>query len=172
MGQWGCALSRRISAGCSWLMWPSTASRAMAPYVNSSTSRSMGIEALSLTHPLVAASAPSLRHCLLSAHESVPPQQPVGPPPPAAPHEPVPLPPVFDISRYATLVGVLDLHAVLQELGVESCIYLGHSVYVVIGVLISISRPDHFTKLVLLSASPSHPFHEQSQGSLQPIQEN
>jgi len=64
-------------------------------------------------------------------------------------------PDYFDFARYATLEGyALDLLAILQELGVESCIYVGHSVSAVIGALASISRPDLFTKLVLLSASP------------------
>jgi pimeloyl-ACP methyl ester carboxylesterase len=64
-------------------------------------------------------------------------------------------PDYFDFSRYATLEGyALDLLAILQELGVRSCIYVGHSVSAVIGALASISRPDLFTKLVLLSASP------------------
>ncbi|GJN36988.1 hypothetical protein PR202_gb25898 [Eleusine coracana subsp. coracana] len=64
-------------------------------------------------------------------------------------------PDYFDLTRYATLEGyALDLLAILQELGVESCIYVGHSVSAVIGVLASISRPDLFSKLVLLSASP------------------
>ncbi|EAZ27449.1 hypothetical protein OsJ_11398 [Oryza sativa Japonica Group] len=50
----------------------------------------------------------------------------------------------------------LDLLAILQELRVASCIYVGHSVSAVIGAIASISRPDLFSKLVLLSASPRH----------------
>ncbi|KAF7048764.1 hypothetical protein CFC21_057457 [Triticum aestivum] len=66
-------------------------------------------------------------------------------------------PDYFDFSRYATLEGyALDLLAILEELGIASCIYVGHSVSAVIGVLASISRPDLFSKLVLLSASPRY----------------
>ncbi|KAM3313297.1 hypothetical protein ACQJBY_032739 [Aegilops geniculata] len=66
-------------------------------------------------------------------------------------------PDYFDFSRYATLEGyALDLLAILEELGMASCIYVGHSVSAVIGVLASISRPDLFSKLVLLSASPRY----------------
>ncbi|BAS84852.1 Os03g0437600, partial [Oryza sativa Japonica Group] len=50
----------------------------------------------------------------------------------------------------------LDLLAILQELRVASCIYVGHSVSAVIGAIASISRPDLFSKLVLLSASPRY----------------
>lgn len=66
-------------------------------------------------------------------------------------------PDYFDFSRYATLEGyALDLLAILQELRVASCIYVGHSVSAVIGAIASISRPDLFSKLVLLSASPRY----------------
>jgi pimeloyl-ACP methyl ester carboxylesterase len=66
-------------------------------------------------------------------------------------------PDYFDFTRYATLEGyALDLLAILQELAVESCIYVGHSVSAVIGAIASISRPELFSKLVLLSASPRY----------------
>lgn len=66
-------------------------------------------------------------------------------------------PDYFDFSRYATLEGyALDLLAILEELGVTSCIYVGHSVSAVIGALASITRPDLFSKLVFLSASPRY----------------
>ncbi|XP_078155243.1 alpha/beta-Hydrolases superfamily protein isoform X2 [Carex rostrata] len=65
-------------------------------------------------------------------------------------------PDYFDFDRYATLEGyVLDLLAILEELRVQSCIYVGHSVSAMIGAIASISRPDLFSKLVFLSASPS-----------------
>jgi pimeloyl-ACP methyl ester carboxylesterase len=66
-------------------------------------------------------------------------------------------PDYFDFTRYATLEGyALDLLAILQELAVECCIYVGHSVSAVIGAIASMSRPDLFSKLVLLSASPRY----------------
>lgn len=64
-------------------------------------------------------------------------------------------PDYFDFDRYATLEGyVLDLLTILEELRVQSCIYVGHSVSAMIGAIASISRPDLFSKLVFLSASP------------------
>ncbi|XP_072972284.1 probable esterase D14L [Typha angustifolia] len=66
-------------------------------------------------------------------------------------------PDYFDFDRYSTLEGyVFDLLSILQELGIESCVFVGHSVSGVIGALASISRPDLFSKLVLLSASPRY----------------
>ncbi|KAI3971719.1 hypothetical protein MKW92_047136 [Papaver armeniacum] len=66
-------------------------------------------------------------------------------------------PDYFDFDRYTTLEGyAYDLLAILEELQVESCIYVGHSVSGIIGVLASISRPDLFSKLVLLAASPRY----------------
>ncbi|XP_072991764.1 probable esterase D14L [Typha latifolia] len=66
-------------------------------------------------------------------------------------------PDYFDFNRYSTLEGyVFDLLGILQELGIESCVFVGHSVSGVIGALASISRPDLFSKLVLLSASPRY----------------
>ncbi|RZC45194.1 hypothetical protein C5167_038143 [Papaver somniferum] len=66
-------------------------------------------------------------------------------------------PDYFDFDRYTTLEGyAYDLLAILEELQVQSCIYVGHSVSGIIGVLASISRPDLFSKLVLLAASPRY----------------
>lgn len=64
-------------------------------------------------------------------------------------------PDYFDFERYATLEGyAYDLLAILEELRIESCILVGHSVSAMIGAIASISRPDLFTKLVMLSGSP------------------
>ncbi|KAM3313296.1 hypothetical protein ACQJBY_032739 [Aegilops geniculata] len=82
-------------------------------------------------------------------------------------------PDYFDFSRYATLEGyALDLLAILEELGMASCIYVGHSVSAVIGVLASISRPDLFSKLVLLSASPRENWLEEGEGTFDGAEEN
>ncbi|ERM96639.1 hypothetical protein AMTR_s00001p00272320 [Amborella trichopoda] len=63
-------------------------------------------------------------------------------------------PDYFDFERYSSLEGyTLDL---LEELRIQSCIFVGHSLSGVVGMLASIARPDHFTKLVMLSASPRH----------------
>ncbi|OVA17061.1 hypothetical protein BVC80_9047g10 [Macleaya cordata] len=64
-------------------------------------------------------------------------------------------PDYFDFERYSTIDGyVYDLLAILQELQVESCIFVGHSLSTMVGLLASISRPDLFSKLILLGASP------------------
>ena len=64
-------------------------------------------------------------------------------------------PDYFDFERYATLEGyAYDVIAILEELRVDSCIYVGHSVSAMIGAVASIARPDLFTKLVMVSGSP------------------
>uniref|UniRef100_A0A2P2JLN0 AB hydrolase-1 domain-containing protein n=1 Tax=Rhizophora mucronata TaxID=61149 RepID=A0A2P2JLN0_RHIMU len=66
-------------------------------------------------------------------------------------------PDYFDFNRYATIEGYsYDLLAILEELQVNSCIYVGHSVSSMIGALASISRPDFFSKIVMISASPRY----------------
>ncbi|KAF5736202.1 esterase KAI2 [Tripterygium wilfordii] len=66
-------------------------------------------------------------------------------------------PDYFDFNRYTTLEGyAYDLLAILEELQVESCIYVGHSVSAMIGAIASITRPDLFAKLVMISASPRY----------------
>ncbi|KAJ8478632.1 hypothetical protein OPV22_022359 [Ensete ventricosum] len=66
-------------------------------------------------------------------------------------------PDYFDFDRYATLEGyALDLLAILEELRLGPCIFVGHSVSAAIGAIASISRPDLFSKLVMLSASPRY----------------
>jgi pimeloyl-ACP methyl ester carboxylesterase len=64
-------------------------------------------------------------------------------------------PDYFDFRRYTTLDAYVDdLLAILDTLGVDRCAYVGHSVSAMIGILASIRRPDLFTKLVLVGASP------------------
>ncbi|XP_011008514.1 PREDICTED: probable esterase KAI2 [Populus euphratica] len=66
-------------------------------------------------------------------------------------------PDYFDFNRYSTLEGfAYDLLAILEELHVESCIFVGHSVSGMVGVIASVSRPDLFSKIVMLSASPRY----------------
>ncbi|XP_052204687.1 probable esterase KAI2 [Diospyros lotus] len=66
-------------------------------------------------------------------------------------------PDYFDFDRYATLQGyAYDLLAILEELQVSSCIFVGHSVSAMIGAIASTSRPDLFTKIVMISASPRY----------------
>lgn len=64
-------------------------------------------------------------------------------------------PDYFDFERYSTLEGyVYDVIAILEELQITSCIYVGHSVSAMVGVIASVARPDLFTKLVTVSGSP------------------
>ncbi|KAJ0098213.1 hypothetical protein Patl1_28989 [Pistacia atlantica] len=61
----------------------------------------------------------------------------------------------FDIIKYATLDGYVDdLLNILDALGVDGCAYVGHSTSAMIGILASIRRPQLFSKLILLCASP------------------
>ncbi|KAI8550080.1 hypothetical protein RHMOL_Rhmol06G0076300 [Rhododendron molle] len=64
-------------------------------------------------------------------------------------------PDYFDFRRYTTLDSYVDdlLH-ILDALGVERCSYVGHSVSAMIGILAAIRRPELFTKLILIGASP------------------
>lgn len=60
-----------------------------------------------------------------------------------------PASPLSSLHAYAD-----DVLAILDELGVERCIYVGHSVSSMIGFLASIERPSVFEKIVCFSASP------------------
>ncbi|KAL9245827.1 hypothetical protein vseg_019432 [Gypsophila vaccaria] len=66
-------------------------------------------------------------------------------------------PDYFDFERYSTLEGFAhDLLAILEECGVQSCIFVGHSLSAVVGALASILRPDLFSKLIFIAASPRY----------------
>ncbi|KAF3446554.1 hypothetical protein FNV43_RR11734 [Rhamnella rubrinervis] len=64
-------------------------------------------------------------------------------------------PDYFDFQRYTTLDAYVDdLFNILDALGVDRCAYVGHSVSAMIGILAAIKRPDLFSKLILIGASP------------------
>ncbi|TMX02831.1 hypothetical protein EJD97_019643 [Solanum chilense] len=64
-------------------------------------------------------------------------------------------PDYFDFDRYSSLEGyAYDLISILEELQINRCMYLGHSLSAMTGVVASIFRPDLFSKLILVSASP------------------
>ncbi|KDP32038.1 hypothetical protein JCGZ_12499 [Jatropha curcas] len=64
-------------------------------------------------------------------------------------------PDYFDFERYSIIEGfVYDLLAILEELQIKSCIFVGHSFSGMVGAIASVSRPDLFSKLILLSATP------------------
>lgn len=64
-------------------------------------------------------------------------------------------PDFFDFHRYTTLDPYVDdLLNILDALGIDRCAYVGHSVSAIIGILASIRRPELFSKLILIGASP------------------
>ncbi|KAL3526854.1 hypothetical protein ACH5RR_011510 [Cinchona calisaya] len=64
-------------------------------------------------------------------------------------------PDYFDFERYSSLEGyAYDLLAILEELQLHSCIFVGHSLSSMTGAIASILRPDLFDKLIMISASP------------------
>jgi pimeloyl-ACP methyl ester carboxylesterase len=66
-------------------------------------------------------------------------------------------PDYFDFQRYSTLEGyAYDLLAILEELQVDSCILVAHSVSAMVGAIASITRPDLFSKIVMLGGSPRY----------------
>ncbi|KAG0571159.1 hypothetical protein M758_6G206600 [Ceratodon purpureus] len=66
-------------------------------------------------------------------------------------------PEYFSVQRYSNLYGYADdLLAILDELEVDSCVYIGHSVAGMVGCLASIERPHIFSKIIMISASPRY----------------
>ncbi|KAF5469269.1 hypothetical protein F2P56_013355, partial [Juglans regia] len=64
-------------------------------------------------------------------------------------------PDYFDFERYSTLEGfAYDLLAILEEVQLDSCIFVGHSFSAMIGSIASIIRPDLFSKILMLSPTP------------------
>ncbi|KAK7823303.1 putative esterase kai2 [Quercus suber] len=58
----------------------------------------------------------------------------------------------FFFERYSTLEGfAYDLLAILEELQVDSCIFVGHSVSSMIGLITTVMQLDLFSKIVMLS---------------------
>lgn len=63
-------------------------------------------------------------------------------------------PDAFDLRRHGILDGYArDLNDLLDELQQERCLFIGHSVSAMIGMLAAIARPRRFTKLIMLGAS-------------------
>ncbi|KAJ9186829.1 hypothetical protein P3X46_002358 [Hevea brasiliensis] len=61
----------------------------------------------------------------------------------------------FDFERYTSLHAYVDdLLNILDALRVDRCSYVGHSVSAMVGLLASIRRPELFSKLILIGASP------------------
>lgn len=63
----------------------------------------------------------------------------------------------YDFDRHASLFGYADdLLDILDELEVERCTYIGHSMSAMIGALASIARPELFERMVMIGASPRY----------------
>ncbi|XP_065876041.1 probable esterase KAI2 [Euphorbia lathyris] len=65
-------------------------------------------------------------------------------------------PEYYDFERYSTMEGfAYDLFAILEELEVKSCVFVGHSIKSMVGALASIFRSDLISKLITLCGTPS-----------------
>jgi len=63
----------------------------------------------------------------------------------------------YDPKRHASLFGYADdLIAILDELKIGSCIYIGHSVSGMIGAAAAAARPEPFRKIIMIGASPRY----------------
>lgn len=63
----------------------------------------------------------------------------------------------YDRVRHSALFGYADdLLTMLDELDVNDCIYVGHSMSGMIGAAAAVARPDLFSRLVLIGASPRY----------------
>jgi pimeloyl-ACP methyl ester carboxylesterase len=66
-------------------------------------------------------------------------------------------PDYFDFERYATLEGyAYDLISIIEEIQIQSCIFVGHSVSGMIALIASITRPDLFSKILMIASSPRY----------------
>ncbi|MBN9682104.1 MULTISPECIES: alpha/beta fold hydrolase [unclassified Corallococcus] len=63
----------------------------------------------------------------------------------------------YDRDRYATLEGYADdVLRICHELRLEQCVFVGHSVSAMVGVLAAIKEPERFARLVLIGPSPCY----------------
>ncbi|CAL1359428.1 unnamed protein product [Linum trigynum] len=63
----------------------------------------------------------------------------------------------FDPDRYATYEGFAsDLVGLIDEMGLESVVFVGHSMSGMVGCIASVKRPELFSRLVLVGASPRY----------------
>lgn len=63
----------------------------------------------------------------------------------------------YDFDGHGSLFGYADdLIALLDELGVRHCIYVGHSMSGMIGAAAACARPELFERLVMIGASPRY----------------
>ncbi|KAH9324522.1 hypothetical protein KI387_004700 [Taxus chinensis] len=63
----------------------------------------------------------------------------------------------FDFNRYGSFDGyVHDVLLILDELKVDECVFVGHSMSAMIGSIAAIQRPNLFEHLILLGGSPRY----------------
>ena len=61
----------------------------------------------------------------------------------------------YDPLKYASLAGyAADVIEICESQGLRDVVFVGHSVSAMIGVLAAVQRPDLFSSLVLIGASP------------------
>lgn len=63
----------------------------------------------------------------------------------------------YDPETHASMFGYADdLIEIMDELDLRNCLYVGHSMSGMIGALASQARPDLFSRLVMIGASPRY----------------
>jgi sigma-B regulation protein RsbQ len=63
----------------------------------------------------------------------------------------------YDRRRHSSLFGYADdLVEILDELQIEHCAYIGHSVGSMVGAAASVARPRAFSQLVMIAGSPCY----------------
>lgn len=63
----------------------------------------------------------------------------------------------YDFERYGNIYGYADgLIELLDGEGITECIYVGHSMSAMIGAAASIGRPDLFSRMFMIGASPRY----------------
>jgi sigma-B regulation protein RsbQ len=63
----------------------------------------------------------------------------------------------YDFERHGSMFGYADdLVELLDELGLQRCTYVGHSMSCMIGAAAASARPDLFDRMVMIGASPRY----------------
>ncbi|MDB5686747.1 MAG: alpha/beta hydrolase [Rhizorhabdus sp.] len=63
----------------------------------------------------------------------------------------------YDFDRHGSMFGFADdLLEILDDLGIEDCIYIGHSMSGMIGAAAASARPEPFRRLIMIGASPRY----------------
>ncbi len=77
----------------------------------------------------------------------------------------------FDSARYARVDGFADdLLAVLTALNLPPCLYVGHSMAGMVGMLAAKRAPERFRTMVMLAPSPCYTNHPDYRGGFDPEQ--